>query len=72
MSGAPRPYKWLVGLGSVCRRQSTAEIGIIAGTLHAMGLKLHGFGVKREGLARYGHCLSSSDSMVLYPVRCCW
>lgn len=53
----------LVGLGSVCRRQSTAEIGVIAGTLHAMGIKLHGFGVKREGLARYGHCLTSSDSL---------
>jgi len=53
----------LVGLGSVCRRQSTREIGAIVGVLHAMGLRLHGFGVKREGLARYGHCLASADSL---------
>lgn len=53
----------LVGLGSVCRRQSTAEIGIITSVLHSMGLRLHGFGVKCQGLARYGHHLVSADSM---------
>ena len=53
----------LVGLGSVCRRQSTDEIGAIVSTLHGMGLRLHGFGVKRAGLARYGHMLASADSL---------
>lgn len=53
----------LVGLGSVCRRQSTAEIGAIVGALYAQGISLHGFGVKREGLARYGHMLASADSL---------
>ncbi|MFD1145924.1 deazapurine DNA modification protein DpdA family protein [Saccharothrix hoggarensis] len=53
----------LVGLGSVCRRQSTAEIGAIVTVLHAMGIRLHGFGVKKQGLARYGHLLASSDSL---------
>jgi hypothetical protein len=53
----------VVGLGSVCRRQSTPEIGAIVATLAGLGLKLHAFGVKLGGLQRYGHLLSSSDSM---------
>lgn len=52
----------LVGLGSVCRRQDTAEIGAIAWTLCRLGLRLHGFGVKAEGLRAYGHLLASADS----------
>ena len=52
-----------VGVGSVCRRQSTAEIGDIFQTLSDLGLRCHGFGVKMAGLARYGHLLASSDSM---------
>lgn len=53
----------LVGLGSVCRRQSTGEIALIVTTLARMGLKLHGFGVKTGGLHLYGHHLASADSM---------
>ncbi|GAA2726735.1 DUF7221 family queuine tRNA-ribosyltransferase-like protein [Actinocorallia aurantiaca] len=52
----------LVGLGSVCRRESTAEIGIIVTTLAQMGLRLHGFGVKKRGLHLYGWRLASADS----------
>jgi hypothetical protein len=52
-----------VGLGSVCRRQSTTEITTIASALASEGLRLHGFGVKTEGLRRYGHLLASADSM---------
>ncbi|MEV0197393.1 hypothetical protein [Nonomuraea sp. NPDC050691] len=52
-----------VGLGSVCRRQSTAEIATIVAALHSAGLSLHGFGVKAGGLHRYGHRLASADSM---------
>ncbi|WP_433328203.1 DUF7221 family queuine tRNA-ribosyltransferase-like protein [Spirillospora sp. CA-294931] len=52
-----------VGLGSVCRRQSTAEIGHIVAALADRGLRLHGFGVKTGGLHRYGHQLASADSM---------
>jgi hypothetical protein len=52
----------VVGLGSVCRRESTAEIGAIVSVLHGMGINLHGFGVKRQGLVRYGHYLYSADS----------
>nr|WP_197523126.1 hypothetical protein [Actinokineospora pegani] len=53
----------LVGLGSVCRRQSTDEIAQVVTTLAAGGLGLHGFGVKTAGLALYGDHLVSADSM---------
>jgi hypothetical protein len=54
----------LVGVGSVCRRQSTAEVADILTALHRAGVtRLHGFGVKTQGLARYGHLLTSADSM---------
>jgi hypothetical protein len=52
-----------VGVGSVCRRQSTAEIGEIFTELAGYGLKLHGFGVKKLGLKLYGHHLASADSL---------
>jgi hypothetical protein len=51
----------LVGVGSVCRRQSEEEIGRIMASL--AGLRLHGFGVKKAGLVRYGRFLVSADSM---------
>jgi hypothetical protein len=53
----------LVGLGSVCRRQATDEIAAIVIRLHELGLRLHGFGVKTEGLRQYGRYLVSADSM---------
>jgi hypothetical protein len=54
----------LVGVGTVCRRQSTAQLGDILTTLHRAGVRrLHGFGVKTLGLARHGHLLTSADSM---------
>ena len=53
----------LVGLGSVCRRQNTDEIERIVSCFHAKGLRLHGFGVKIGGLARYGEMLESADSL---------
>jgi hypothetical protein len=53
----------LVGLGSVCRRQSTGQIAVIVTTLACLGLRLHGFGIKITGLHLYGHLLASADSM---------
>lgn len=52
-----------VGVGSVCRRQGTDEIGEIFETLAGHNLKLHGFGVKSAGLRRYGKHLESADSL---------
>lgn len=57
LAGYPR-----VGVGSVCRRQATAEIHDIFEHLSGQGLKLHGFGVKRDGLVRYHHYMASADS----------
>jgi hypothetical protein len=55
----------VVGLGSVCRRQATDEIGAVVGALRERdpGLPLHGFGVKKAGLELYGHLLNTADSM---------
>lgn len=52
-----------VGVGSVCRRQSTDEIGDLMARLADTGLRLHGFGVKTLGLVKYGRYLTSADSM---------
>lgn len=54
----------LVGIGSVCRRQGTAEAGRILTALHTHGLtRMHGFGFKIQGLTDHGDLLSSADSM---------
>lgn len=52
----------LVGVGSVCRRQHSGQVERIVRSLHARGLRLHCFGVKTIGLARYGDAVGSSDS----------
>jgi hypothetical protein len=54
----------LVGVGSVCRRQDTAEAGHILSALYAAGItRLHGFGIKVLGLRRHRTLLVSADSM---------
>jgi hypothetical protein len=52
-----------VGIGSVCRRQSTIGIAELVANLTADGLNLHGFGMKISGLRRVGHWMRSADSM---------
>lgn len=52
-----------VGVGSVCRRQATREIGALVKDLAFLGMNMHGFGVKLAGIEQYGHLLTSSDSM---------
>jgi hypothetical protein len=56
--GAP-----LVGVGSVCRRQGSEEIAGLLRELASDGMRLHGFGVKLNGLRKIASCLASSDSM---------
>jgi hypothetical protein len=54
----------LVGVGSVCRRQSSAQLADILTALHQVGVtRLHGFGVKTSGLAHSAALLTSADSM---------
>jgi hypothetical protein len=52
-----------VGVGSICRRQATAEVEQIVWALAGAGLSLHGFGVKTRGLISVAGALSSADSM---------
>jgi len=52
----------LVGVGSVCRRQHTVEVERIVRSLAARGYRLHAFGAKVLGLARYADVIASSDS----------
>lgn len=54
----------VVGLGSVCRRQATDEIGQIVTAIceKVPGIRLHGFGVAIEGYRKYGHLLHTGDS----------
>jgi len=51
----------VVGLGSVCRRESTIEAEKIVRSLQP--LRLHGFGMKTTAVSRFGHLLNSSDSL---------
>ena len=50
-----------VGLGTICRRQDTVRAGHLVMFLD--DLRLHGFGVKTQGLENFGHRLASADSM---------
>jgi hypothetical protein len=52
----------VVGLGSVCRRQASGEIATIVSAISAMGIRLHGFGVKTQAMDSYGPLLTSADS----------
>lgn len=53
-----------VGVGSVCRRQSSVSMAVLFDQLAARGLhQLHGFGVKTDGLALFGARLSTADSL---------
>jgi hypothetical protein len=53
----------LVGVGTVCRRQAMTTAHVLLGSLHAQGIRLHGFGVKKTGLRESGRFLASADSL---------
>ena len=55
----------LVGLGTVCRRQATISIGVLVTMLtdELPGIRLHGFGVKAQGLGMVAEQLASADSL---------
>ncbi len=53
----------LVGVGSVCRRQHTIEVEHILRSLAARQYRLHAFGAKILGLARFADAICSSDSL---------
>jgi hypothetical protein len=53
----------LVGLGSVCRRQTLTPIVGLCNWLKGQGLRVHGFGVNKTGLPELAAYLDSTDSM---------
>lgn len=53
----------VVGVGSVCRRQGTLEGAAIMRALSKLGLRIHAFGIKTQGLALFGDRIASADSM---------
>jgi len=52
-----------VGVGSVCRRAKVDGMKQIFDDLSNDGLRLHGFGLKKDGIKLFGDSLQSSDSM---------
>lgn len=52
----------LVGVGTVCRRQDMTIASRIMRQLAALGLRLHGFGIKLTGLREFGDAMVSADS----------
>ena len=63
----------MVGVGSVCRRSKTAEIGTLLGGIkaHLPRALLHGYGVKGPGVLRALGALTSCDSMA-WSLRARW
>lgn len=53
----------IVGLGTVCRRRNTKEAAAIIEALAGCGFRLHGFGVKVQGLRASAALLISADSL---------
>jgi hypothetical protein len=53
----------LVGLGSVCRRASLKEIRLLISDLYDIGIKLHCYGVKKDGVPLFGEIIESADSL---------
>lgn len=51
-----------IGIGTVCKREATEEIGRLVRSLGSV-IPLHGFGVKTDGLGMYGRWLTSADSL---------
>lgn len=53
----------VVGMGTFCRRASARSLVRLVNHLHRSGIRMHGFGLKTDGLALYGSKLVSSDSL---------
>jgi len=52
-----------VGVGSVCRRAKVDGMAKVFNNLAKQNYKLHGFGLKQDGIKLFGKDLTSSDSM---------
>ena len=52
-----------VGMGSFCRRANVQGVNELVNELYNYGIRMHGFGLKKDGLTLFGDKLVSSDSM---------
>lgn len=65
----------IVGIGTMCRRQGTKEAQVIIKHFAGLGLKIHAFGFKKDGLPGTHRHIISSDSLAwsadarLTPIR---
>lgn len=62
-AGVELDQELVVGVGSVCRRNSRTEIGRILRRLASEGLRLHAFGVKATVFSDVWPIVESTDSM---------
>lgn len=62
-SGIDLTKEPVVGVGSVCRRQDTKAARLIVRELRSLGIKMHLFGAKSDGLAKVADRIVSADSM---------
>lgn len=62
-SGIDLSKEPIVGIGTMCRRQSTREAHIILTVMSSLGIPLHGFGYKLQGLEKSSYLLKSADSL---------
>lgn len=54
----------VIGVGSICRRQQTMRAALLLNWIaRETGLRLHGFGLKTQGLAFAADALASADSL---------
>lgn len=53
----------VVGVGTLCRRQATGQLVTILEALAARGIRMHGYGVKSQGLTQCADLLGSADSL---------
>lgn len=52
-----------VGVGTLCRRQGTREVFEIVKAVCGLGIKIHGFGLKKDGIQYCFDLMESADSM---------
>ena len=53
----------VVGIGSICRREGTAEAEEIIRYFAGLGVRIHAFGFKTEGIRDVGNIIQSADSL---------
>lgn len=53
----------VVGVGTICKRQATSQAARIIRAVSLHRIRIHAFGVKSDGLRKFGDWISSADSM---------